>query len=301
MKNSAFWGYLRLVRPANLPTAAADILAGISIAGLSMDTHFLTVEGMRLFPNDWYLSLASVFLYAGGVVLNDVFDLEVDRIERPERPIPKGIVSQKNAAIFGVFLLIAGVLLAFYVNSLSGSVALLLMLAILAYDSFSKKYSFLGPLNMGICRGLNLLLGMSVAAELIYPEYALIPVVYIFAVTLVSRGEVHGDNKKQLIWAGILYVAVIFAVVKITPNKPVSLISAGPFILLFIIMIFRPLLKAYQQNTAENIKKAVMAGVLAIVTFDAILAAGFANWWYGLLTILLLPLSWVLSRIFAVT
>ena len=301
MRNSAFWGYLRLVRPANLPTAAADILAGISIAGLSMETHFLTVEGMRLFPNDWYLSLASVFLYAGGVVLNDVFDLEVDRKERPERPIPRGLVSQKSAAVFGAILLIIGVLLAFSVNTLSGSVAIILMLAILAYDAFSKKYSFLGPLNMGICRGLNLMLGMSVAAKLIHPEYALIPVVYIFAVTLVSRGEVHADNKKQLIWAGILYVAVIFAVVKITPNKPVSLISTVPFILLFIILIFRPLVKAYQQNTAENIKKAVMAGVLAIVALDAILAAGFANWWYGVLTLLLLPLSWVLSRIFAVT
>ena len=298
---SAFWGYIRLIRPANLPTAAADILAGISIAGLSLDTHFLTVSGMRLFPNDWYLCFASVFLYAGGVVLNDVFDLEVDRKERPERPIPKGIVSQKNAAIFGVLLLVIGVLLAFWVNKLSGSLAIILMLAILAYDSFSKKYSFLGPLNMGVCRGLNLLLGMSVAAELVYPEFALIPVVYIFAVTLISRGEVHADNKKQLIWAGILYVAVIFAVVKITPNNPAALISAGPFILLFIILIFRPLIKAYRQNTAENIKKAVMAGVLAIVALDAILAAGFANWWYGIMTILLLPLSWVLSKIFAVT
>ena len=298
---SVFLGYFRLIRPANLPTAAADILAGISIAGLSLDTHFLTVGGMRLFPNDWYLSLASVFLYAGGVVLNDVFDLEVDRIERPERPIPKGIVSQRNAAIFGAILLVIGVLLAFLVNNLSGIVALVLLAAIVVYDSFSKKYSFLGPLNMGICRGLNLLLGMSVAAEIVHPEYAIIPVVYIFAVTLVSRGEVHADNKKQLIWAGILYVAVIFAVVKITPKNPVSLISAGPFILLFIIMIFRPLIKAYRQNTAENIKKAVMAGVLAIVALDAVLAAGFANWWYGLLTFLLLPLSWVLSRIFAVT
>ena len=299
--NPVLLGYIRLIRPANLPTAAADILAGIAIAGISLESNFIMVGDTRLFPNDWWLSFASVFLYAGGVVLNDVFDLEIDRKERPERPIPKGLVSRKNAAIFGSLLLISGVLLAFYVNRLSGSIAVILMLAILLYDSFSKKYSFIGPLNMGICRGLNLLLGMSVATELVHPEYALIPVVYIFAVTLISRGEVHADNKKQLIWAGILYVAVIFAVVKIIPNKPDSIISAGPFILLFIILIFRPLIKAYQQNTAENIKSAVIGGVLAIVALDAILAAGFANWWYGFLTLLLLPLSWVLSKIFSVT
>ena len=294
-------GYFRLVRPANLATAAADILAGIAIAGITLDEQNLMVGGIRLFPNDWFLCFASVFLYAGGVVLNDVFDLEVDRKERPERPIPKGIVSQKSAAIFGALLLIIGVLLAFWVNILSGSIALILLFAIVSYDSFSKKYSFLGPLNMGICRGLNLMLGMSVAAQIIHPEYALIPVVYIFAVTLISRGEVHGGNKKQLIWAGILYAAVIFAVVSIIPKQPTSLISVVPFFLLFVIMIFWPLIRAYRQNTAENIKSAVIAGVLAIVALDAIMAAGFANWWYGLMVFLLLPLSMVLSKIFSVT
>ncbi len=289
------------MRPANLPTAAADVLAGITIAGISMDSFFMTVREVPLFPNDFFLCFSSVALYAGGVVLNDVFDHKTDKIERPERPIPSGLVSVRSASFLGVLLLIAGIGLAFVVNNLSGFIAFVLAMAILLYDAFTKKFSFVGPLNMGVCRGLNLVLGMSIAGYIDHYIYALIPVVYIFAVTLISRGEVHAGNKKQLLWAGILYAIVVFAVLTILPDKPESLLRAMPFVLLFILLIYRPLIRAYKRNKPENIQKAVMAGVLAIVALDAILASGFFNLWYGLLVIILLPLSRIMARVFAVT
>ena len=107
-----------------------------------------------------------------------------------------------------------------------------------------------------------------------HPEYALIHLVYIFAITLISRGEVHGNNKKHIIWAGILYVGVIFAVVKIMPDKPGNPEGYIPFLLLFIFLIFKPLINAYRINSAENVKKAVVAGVLSIIALDAVLADG---------------------------
>ncbi len=299
--NPVLKGYLRLIRPANLPTAAADILAGVALAGISMDTDYMTVDGLRLFPSILYLVLASVSLYASGVVLNDVFDREVDRIERPERPIPSGLISVRNATIFGILLMIIGICFAFLINPLSGGIAILLALSIVAYDGFSKKYAIAGPLNMGVCRAINLILGMSIAGFVTQPLYAIIPLVYIFAITLISRGEVHGNNKIHIIWAGILYVGVIFAVVKIIPMRSGSELGTILFLLFFIFLIFRPLIKAYRENTAENIRKAVIAGVLSIIALDAVLASGFSNWWYGLLVLSLLPLSKVLSRLFAVT
>jgi len=299
--NPVLLGYLRLMRPANLPTAAADVLAGITIAGVSMDTYYMAVGDVELWPNDLFLCLASVALYAGGVVLNDVFDHKIDRIERPERPIPRGLVPVRSAAILGALLLLLGIGLAFVVNNLSGAIAIVLALTILLYDALTKQFTFVGPLNMGLCRGLNLILGMSIAGHVDHYIYALIPVVYIFAVTMISRGEVHAGNKKHLLWAGLLYALVVFAVLMILPDKPESLYRTVPFILLFIVLIYSPLIKAYRQNTPENIKKAVIWGVLAIVALDAIVASGFLSLWYGLLVILLLPLSRVMARVFAVT
>ncbi|WP_297795106.1 UbiA-like protein EboC [uncultured Eudoraea sp.] len=299
--NKVVWGYLKLTRPANLPTAMADILAGCSISGfaiLSSSGNFINAPD---YPNVVLLIFASIFLYAGGVVLNDVFDLEIDRVERPERPIPKGIVSQKGASVFGACLLISGILISFFVNYLSGDVALILALSILVYNSFSKKFQFLGPFNMGLCRALNLVLGMSVFGEISHWMYGAIPLLYIFAITLISRGEVYGQNKKHIIWAGLLYAVVILAVLMITPDIQRQWIVLFPFLTLFVFLIYSSLIKAYKVNSPENIKKAVVSGVLSIIVLDASITAAFDSWQFGLIVLLLLPLSFILAKIFAVT
>lgn len=290
---SVLKGYLQLMRPANLPTAAADIFAGAALAGV------LTAS----FPLGFLVCLvfASVFLYAGGVVLNDVFDLEVDQLERPERPIPSGLIPLKSAALFGTLLLIIGIVLAFLVNQRSGFIGLGLAFSIVLYDGYSKKNGFLGPLNMGLCRGLNLILGMSILGEINHWYYALIPLTYIFAITLISRGEVHGNNKTHIIWAGILYAMVISAVLTIVMKETTNFWQTIPFLLLFAFLVFKPLLKAYQLNSPGRIKKAVVAGVLSLIVLDAAIAVGFSVWWYGILLLLLLPLSIFLSKLFAVT
>jgi len=291
--SSVLKGYLRLMRPANLPTAAGDIFAGAALAGIL--TASFPILSLLL------LVFASVFLYAGGVVLNDVFDFTLDKIERPERPIPSGLIPLKSATFFGIILLVIGVILAFIAHQLSGFVALTLAGAIVLYDGYSKKNGFLGPLNMGLCRGLNLILGMSVFGELNNWGYAIIPLVYIFAITLISRGEVHGNNKNHIIWAGILYAAVISAVVTIVITETTNLWQMVPFVLLFAFLVYKPLIQAYHLNSPERIKKAVIAGVLSLIVLDAALAVGFSVWWYGLLLLLLLPLSIFLSKLFAVT
>ena len=78
------------MRPANIVTAIADILAGIVITG------YLKFPEYSLLPV-FFLVLASVGLYGGGVVFNDVFDADLDKIERHERPIPSGLISKQSA------------------------------------------------------------------------------------------------------------------------------------------------------------------------------------------------------------
>lgn len=288
--------YLQLCRPANLPTAAADIIAGISISGL-----FMGLSAFDVPFSVFLLIMVSVFLYAGGVVLNDVFDIEIDKVERPERPIPSGVVPLGKASLFGFILLIIGIGLAFLANTLSGYVAVLLALAILSYDKYAKHHSFFGPLNMGICRGLNLLMGITLFNGFENWPYVLIPIVFIFAVTMVSRGEVHGKNKSNILFAGVLYLVVLISVSTLhvihTQSAPWYLL----FLLLFAFMVFRPLVRAYKENIPKNIKKAVKAGVLSIILLDAAIAVAYSNILVGLLILLLLPISIFLAKQFAVT
>lgn len=293
-------GLARLCRPANLPTAAADILAGIAIScffsGIASVDYFLVDTGIITL-----LVFSSVFLYAGGVVLNDVFDAKLDGVERPERPIPSGVVSIKEAATLGAILMLLGCALAFMVSNTSGYIAGILAASIYIYDAIAKQHSFFGPFVMGICRGLNLLLGLSILGDLPIFWIAIIPVLYIFAVTLISRGEVHGDNKKHIVMAALMYAVVVGLIATGITVHSTNLLISLPFLIFFTFLIYAPLLKAYKKNSPEHIKKAVMAGVLSLVVMDACWAVGFSNWYIGIGVLLLLPLSIMLSKLFAVT
>src|SRR5690606_39239727 len=113
--------YLELMRPANAVTALADVLAGWALAG---------APGTRALP--WLLG-AIFCLYAAGVVLNDVFDRDVDSVERPERPIPSRRIGAAAAARFGAVLLAAGIALAGAAGQGSLAVAVLIAAMVLLY------------------------------------------------------------------------------------------------------------------------------------------------------------------------
>jgi 4-hydroxybenzoate polyprenyltransferase len=291
--------YLQLCRPANLPTAAADILAGMAISGVFV-TGWQLLPGTSIFTLV-FLVASSVLLYAGGVVFNDVFDAELDKIERPERPIPSGSVPKSHAVFLGVTLLFLGCVLAYFVSVFSGAVAIILVVSILFYDRFAKHHSFWGPLVMGICRMLNLYLGMSVLGFISAPLYGLVPLVFIGAITLISRGEVHGHNKKNIVLALLAYGLVILGVAFLNYICSHHLSTSLIFLVLFALMAVQPVVKAYKENTPLNIKRAVKAGVISLIILDASLVASYADWKFALLTLLLLPFSILLSKLFTVT
>ena len=291
-------GYLRLMRPANIVTAIADVLAGIAISGFMAAWVFNYLHILPVL----LLCISTAGLYGGGVVFNDVFDDSLDRIERPERPIPSGLISLREATTLGSILLIAGIVAAFAVNLTSGLLASLITIAALVYNKWGKHHSLLGPPNMGLCRGLNLLLGVSVLPSSISGWWyiAFVPVIYISSVTMISRGEVHGSNRTLLYGASALYILVIglifyFAFI----NDNVLIVLA--FLFPFAWMIFKPLIKAVKEPSGLNIGKAVKAGIIALILMDAAWAASSGVFVGALIIVLLLPLSFWLSRLFAVS
>lgn len=89
--------YLRLGRVSNLPTVWSNVLAGAALAGVIPGPGRLALLG-----------LAMTLFYVGGMFLNDAFDRAIDARERPERPIPAGLVSAREVFAIGFGLLGAG-------------------------------------------------------------------------------------------------------------------------------------------------------------------------------------------------
>lgn len=293
--------WLTLVRPANVVTAWADVLAGFAVASVAA---FAFEE-----PSLVHLALllaATTGLYGGGVVLNDVFDAGLDASERPERPIPSGSVARGAAAAFGTILLALGVGAAFAVNPVAGALASGIALCAVLYDGWGKHRSLVGPLNMGTCRAGNLLLGVAaepyVVAEFWY--LALVPLAYIAAVTAISRGEVHGGSRGAGFTSVVLVVAIGLGFVALSVRSEqtgFSLWNALPFFLPFVGVVLPAFVRGALRRDAGSIRRAVKTGVLFLILLDASLAAGFGGLVLGLATAVLLPISLLLARLFAVT
>ena len=288
------WAYLQMMRPANIVTAWADILAGFAASG--------TVGLINIQVLGWLL-LATTGLYGGGIVLNDVFDAELDAQERPERPIPSGRASRQGATLLGSALLVTGVVAAAQVSLLSATLACGIALAATLYDAVGKHHPILGPVNMGACRGGNLLLGISAVPAMIGEHWflAVIPIIYIAAVTTISRGEVHGAKNITGTIALLLIGLVIAGLLSLGLLQDYQVLAALPFVALFAVRVLLPFIKAVREPKPEQIRIAVKAGVLSLIVLDATVAAGFATLPYGLLVLSLLPISMALAQIFAVT
>jgi len=293
-----FWAYLQLMRPANIVTSWADILAGFAVSG------FMAIQAgtLELGSLGWLL-LATTGLYGGGVVFNDVFDAELDAKERPERPIPSGRASRQSATIIASVLLVVATVAAAQVSGLSAILAICIAVGAVVYDSLGKHQPVVGALNMGLCRGGNLLLGMSAVPAMVgkYWFLALIPIIYIAAITTLSQGEVHGAKGNTPTIALLLIITVItgFFGLELLPNY--HILQALPAIALFAGYLLPPIIQAVRQPTPEQIRNAVRSGILSLVILDATITTGFAGLPYGLFVLCLLPISIALAHIFAVT
>jgi 4-hydroxybenzoate polyprenyltransferase len=283
--------YLQLMRPANIVTAWADIMAGFAVTG---------IFDLKALP---WLLLATTGLYGGGIVFNDVFDAEIDAKERPERPIPSDRASHSGAIVLGSCLLVMGIVAAALVSQVSGLIAGFIALAALIYDAFGKHNPVTGSLNMGLCRGGNFLLGMSAGWEILSDRWylAAIHLTYIVAVTAISQGEIHGGDRKTGILALILLGSVSIAVLSLTRFDDFTLLAALPFYGLFLWRVLPTWIQATRFPQAESIRTAVKAGVICLIVLDAAIAAGFAGIFNGLLVLCLLPISILLAKPFAVT
>lgn len=290
--------YIKIMRPANLVTSVADVLAGVAISGYFLTTEF---EIQHVFPI-LLLCISTIGLYSGGVIFNDVFDAERDVKERPDRPIPSGSITKKDATVFGGICFTVGIMAAAMVNLTALALAGLIMIAALTYDKWSKHMTVTGPINMGLCRGMNLLLGVSIFSR--YPEIwwlviATIPIVYIASLTIINRRKGNEKSKGTLYLAAFLYAFVIACILFIAHSKGFFLLTIV-FVIPFYLMIFNPLFKTLDDPIGKNIGKSVKAGVIALILLNAAWASAFGIWYIALIIVALLPLSLWLNKTFTV-
>ncbi len=214
--------WLQLFRAPNLLTVPGDPLAGFLLASAG------ALSLRALLP-----VAASVLFYAGGLLLNDLLDFDEDARDRPQRPLPSGNASKKIVWIAASALF----LIALIFCAISGLTVLRvgagLLVCIVSYNAGLKKFGVVGPLTMGLCRGLSLCLGSAAAGSPWTDTLllsALLLTLYIAAVTNLARHETtrvrprfaEGLPCLTLVTGGVLFAFV---------NPLGSLLPLAPFTL----------------------------------------------------------------------
>lgn len=155
--------YLKLLRFQNLLFIAfiqfamhQTVLTPI-LQTFGFETSFLEMGYFYL------LIAATVFIAAGGYVLNDYFDIKIDKINRPNQQIVGTIISRKKSMILYQLLtavgILIGLLLAYIAKSFMLSFIFIIIPGLLWFYSASYKRQFLiGNLVVAFMAGLSVLI-----------------------------------------------------------------------------------------------------------------------------------------------
>jgi len=250
-----------LVRlPAGL-TVPGDTMAGAAAAGRPRRRRA------------WALPVASVSLYWAGMALNDYADRELDRVERPERPLPSGRVSARQALALATGLTATGVTVAAVAGGRPAlRVALPLATVVWSYD-LALKDTRLGPPAMAAARGLDVLLGAaSDTRRATLPAVAL--AAHTLGVTALSRGEVHGATRASAgaVVAGTVATATAVACAEddrsLAPRVARTLLAA-----VYAATVGRAQAAAFSSPDGATVRAATGAGIRGMIPLQAALAA----------------------------
>jgi geranylgeranylglycerol-phosphate geranylgeranyltransferase len=131
---------IRISRPFNILIGMSSVFVAIIISGT---LHPFTNVLLAIFSY-------GALIHAGANTINDYFDVEIDRINKPDRPIPAGDLSRELAYKLALIEFFLGIILAVFINQIAFLLALLFSVLIYLYSYKFKKIAILGNLIVSL-------------------------------------------------------------------------------------------------------------------------------------------------------
>lgn len=288
---------------------------------------FLLVA-QRFDPMENYLTViaAVICIYWAGMILNDVNDIEVDREQRPNSPLPAGRISVDAARQVGGGLLFCGVLLALLTglwaariaadSVVPGILGIALAVAVVLYDGPLKR-TIVAPLMMGGCRCLSFLLGASAAtldntsAHFFGAHVLIIALgmgVYIVGVTIMARHETTGGQQTLLrVGAAVLVLGLVLVAsgpMFAPPGSEFYLTPTWKYSLLIALLSITGLRRDWQainHPQPKEIQVAIKSALLTLIPLAAAIATLGAGTIAGVMILALLVPAMGIGRYLRVT
>jgi geranylgeranylglycerol-phosphate geranylgeranyltransferase len=139
----------------------------------------------------YHLSLASIAVFliiGGGNSINDYFDVEIDKINRPNRPVPSGALTQLWILIYSAMLLSVGVILSGAINLTCLAIAMINSALLILYSWKFKRWALIGNVLIGYLTGSTFLFGGAAASAYFIPS-----ILFLSAMFAITSREVIKD------------------------------------------------------------------------------------------------------------
>lgn len=214
-------GYWRIIRPVNSV-----------VAGLAAALGYLVATG-TIIPSVILLMVIVILITGAGNTINDYFDLSIDRINRPERPLPSGTVTVTGALLFAGILFAAGILISLFTNVYCAFFAVFNSLLLIAYAKTLKTTPFLGNLSVAFLAGSIFLFGGALAGIPGIVNNSVIALITIFAMLarelLKDAEDVPGDIAMGAKTIPVLYGVRLTAIISIIFTVFAVVVSFYPY------------------------------------------------------------------------
>ncbi|UCD01683.1 MAG: geranylgeranylglycerol-phosphate geranylgeranyltransferase [Promethearchaeota archaeon] len=229
---------IEILRPIN------DIMGSFSVIIGILNTRLLGISFERIIINIILGALTYFFIAGSGMVINDIYDIEIDKINRPERPIPRGAITLQQAKYLFAGVLGLGIILSF-IHSLIFNLGFLNVIIAAffgfmgwIYAKWGKRSGFFGNIIVSISFSIGFIYGAILNSSII-PVY-----IYLFFLNsifgLLSREIIKGcediEGDKEL---GINTLAIKIGLKK-TPY--IAMVCAFLSIIFFILAAFTELI-----------------------------------------------------------
>lgn len=215
-----------MIRPLNVVIVSLSIAAAASIAGGSMNQLVDIVLA----------SIAGGIIVGAGNVINDFFDVEIDRINRSNRPIPRGVISKPAALRYWVVLTLVGLSMNFFLSDSALMIAIGWVVLLFLYSALFKRLLLIGNFVVAFLTGTAFIYGGIIVGDV---GLAMMPAVFAFLINF-ARELVKDVEDRE---GDSAAMAKTFAV--IGGERPVLILSTITLLILIAVTFYPYLIDVY--------------------------------------------------------
>ena len=267
---------VKLIRPINFLITFITVVVAA----------FICQPGFVFSSSIILAAFAASFTLASGNIINDIYDVEIDKINRSSRPLPSGKISYKEALVLYFTFLLLSLIISLFINIPAFFIVILATLVLFLYSKYLKRIPLIGNITVAFLTGLVFIYG-GIAVE--NYDAAIIPALFAFLINFMREivkdmQDVKGDEKAGVISFPIKYGFQKSKILSLVVSILLILFTFYPFLIqlyrieyfIIVMVIVNPLLIyankiLFEDHSEKNLEKVsiilklnMMIGLIAI-------------------------------------